>query len=210
MNLLPIPWMKQKLEVIYETNLYGNLYLIYTELNFKNYTDTTSNILTNLIDDYNIIVDNNNSLYLYLPIEVDDFIKDLIISFKSIFKENIYIVLGGYKQNHKNLNELDIVANLYNKFPKLNGLIDLAYLIDDYKSYEIFTSLSDTQRIYIQPNSSCTISGPILNYNMKNLNPLNTTHISFVTLIDDYSSNNIMEYYIKGFTNKNNNFNYNL
>ncbi|MGL4913172.1 MAG: hypothetical protein ACRC3Y_12165, partial [Romboutsia sp.] len=76
MNLLPIPWMKQKLEVIYETNLYGNLYLIYTDLNFKNYTDTTATTLIDLLDDYNIIVDNNNSLYLYFPMEVDYFIKD--------------------------------------------------------------------------------------------------------------------------------------
>ena len=210
MNLLPIPWMKQKLEVIYETNLYGNLYLIYTDLNFKNYTDTTSTILINLLDDYNINVDNNNLLYLYFPMEVDYFIKDLIICFKSFFKENVQIVLGGYIQNYTTINELDIVANLYNKFPELSSLIDYAYLINDSKSFEIFTSLSDTQRIYIQPNSSCTISGPTLNYHMKNLNPLNTTHISFVTLMDNCSSNNVMECYIKGFTNKNNNFNYNL
>ncbi|MGL4911304.1 MAG: hypothetical protein ACRC3Y_02620, partial [Romboutsia sp.] len=135
---------------------------------------------------------------------------DLIIGFKSLFKENLHIVLGGYRQNYETLNELDIIANLYNKFPELNGLVDLAYLINDSKSYEIFTSLSDTQRIYIQPNSSCTISGPTLNYHMKNLNPINTTHISFVSLMDNCSSNDVMDCYIKGFTNKNNNFNYNL
>lgn len=33
MNLLPIPWMKLKLESIYNVNLYGNLYLIFNDIN---------------------------------------------------------------------------------------------------------------------------------------------------------------------------------
>ena len=32
MNLLPIPWMKLKLESIYNVNLYGNLYLIFNDI----------------------------------------------------------------------------------------------------------------------------------------------------------------------------------
>lgn len=210
MNLLPIPWMKQKLEVIYDSNLYGNLYLMYNNLNFKNYTDTTTTILLNLLDDYNIEVDQNNPLYLYLPMEVDLFIKDLILSFKSLFKQNIYIVLGGYKENHPTCSELDYVADLYIKYEELNGLVDFAYLIDDSKCYEIFTSLSDTQRIYINLISSCTISGPTLNYHVKNINPNNTNHISFVNLMDYTKENNYVDCYLKGLTNNNNNFNYNF
>ncbi|HSQ89447.1 hypothetical protein [Romboutsia sp.] len=210
MNLLPIPWMKQKLEVIYDTNLYGNLYLMYSNVNFKNSTDATTTTLLNLLDDYNINVDQNNSLYLYFPIELNFFIKNLILSFKSLFKENVYIILGGYQENYTSCNELDPVYNLYVKFPELRGVIDFSYLIDNAKCYEIFTSLSDTQRIYINPTSSCTISGPTLNYHIKNTNPNNTNHISFINLMDGVMANNYVDCYLKGLTNNNNNFNYNF
>ena len=104
------------------------------------------------------------------------------------------------------------------QFPGLLGnwdvlagkLVDFAYLIDDSKCYEIFTSLSDTQRIYINPISSCAISGPTLNYHVKNINPNNTTHISFVNLMDDTMASNYVDCYLKGLTNNNNNFNYNF
>lgn len=210
MNLLPIPWMKQKLEVLYEANLYGNLYIMYTDLNFKNYTNITTSILLDLLDDCNINVDNNNPLYIYLPLELDFFTSDLIVNFKSLFKENLYIILGGYKNKFNNDTELDIVEKLYIKYPQLNNLIDYAYLIDDSKCYEIFTSLSDTQRVYIKPESSCTISGLTLNYHLKNLNPTNVNHLAFVNLMDECENGNFLDCYIKGFTNNNNNFNYNL
>lgn len=210
MNLTPIPWMKQKLEVIYNTNLYGNLYLMYSNLNFENYTDATTTILLNLLDDYNIDVDQNNPLYLYFPLELNFFIKDLIISFKSLFKENTYIILGGYVENYPSCNELDPVYDLYAKFPELTGTINFSYLIDNSKCYEIFTSLCDTQRIYIDPTTSCTISGPTLNYHIKNANPNNSNHISFVNLMDGVMANNYVDCYLKGLTNNNNNFNYNF
>lgn len=208
MNLLPIPWMKQKLEVIYESNLYGNFYLMYNNIRAKNYTDTA--ILLNLLNDYNMEVDENNPLYLYLPIDADFFIKELILSFKLLFKKNVYIVLGGYKKDNLTYNELDLVSNLYIKYEELTNLVDFAYLIDDSKCYEIFTSLSDTQRIYINPHSSCTISGPTLSYHMKNINPNNTNHISFVKLMDTTTESNYLDCYLKGLTNNNNNFNYNF
>jgi D-serine dehydratase len=210
MNLLPIPWMKQKLEVIYEKKLYGNLYLMYNDLNSKNFTDTSTTFLLDLLDNYNINPCQNNALYLYLPIEVDSFIKNLILSFKSLFKENIYIVLGGYLKNNTSPNELDHIADLYTQFPQLNGLIDFAYIIDDSKCYEIFTSLCDTQRISINPATSCTISGPTLNYHIKSPNPNDIDHISFINLMDDITANNYFDTYLKGLTNNNNNFNFNL
>lgn len=209
MNLLPVPWMKQKLESIYEEKLYGNLYLIYNNLDFNNINLTTYDLI-NLLDDFNITINDTNPLYLYFPIEMNDFIKNLILSFKSISKDNVYVVLGGYKENYLNSNELDLSYDLYMKFPELKGLIDYTYLIDTSKSFEIFTSLSDTQRIYINPLSSCTISGSILNYNLKQINPNDTNHISFVTLMDEFLADSFVDCYIKGLTNKNNNFNYNV
>ena len=52
MNLLPIPWMKLKLESIYNVNLYGNLYLIFNDINNSYNIDTNS--LSNLLVDHNI------------------------------------------------------------------------------------------------------------------------------------------------------------
>lgn len=209
MNLLPVPWMKQKLESIYEEKLYGNLYLIYNNLNSNNKSFTTYDLI-DLLDDFNITIDDTNPLYLYLPIEVNDFIKNLILSFKSISKDNIYIVLGGYKEDYLKCSELDLCYDLYMKFPELKGLIDYTYLVDTSKCFEIFTSLSDTQRIYINPLSSCTISGSILNYNLKQISPNNTNHIAFVTLMDELLADSFVDCYLKGLTNKNNNFNYNV
>ena len=209
MNILPIPWMKQKLEHIYNTNLYGNLYLIYKDLDYQNYYNIDSSTLYNLLDDYNIIVDDANPLYLYFPIEVNDSLKSLILLFKGLYKNNCKIILAGYKENHINSSELDCMANLYTLYPELSGLINSAYLIDTTKTYEVFTSLSDTQRIYINPMCSCTLSGITLNYHIKELNPTNVSHISFVTLMDA-SSNNYIDFYLKGLTNNNNNFNYNF
>lgn len=210
MKLTSIPWMKQKLEVIYENKINGNLHLMYTDLNFKNVTNITTSKILDLLDDCNIEIDNNTPLYLYLPSNIDYFTKDLIINFKSLFKNNVYIIVGGYKNDYPNKTELDIVENLYKKFPELDELIDISYLIDNSKCYEIFTALSDTQRIFITPNSSCTISGVILNHNLKNKNALNANHISLVELLDSQVPNSHMEYYLKGLTNHNNNFNYNF
>lgn len=210
MNLLPVPWMKQKLESIYEEKLFGNLYLIYNDLDFNINNNLSTYDLINLLNDFNINVDNTNSIYIYLPIEVNDFIENLILSFKSISRDNIYIILGGYKENYLNFSDLDLSYDLYMKFPRLKGLIDYTYLIDTSKCFEIFTSLSDTQRIYINPLSSCTISGSILNYNLKQINPNSTSHLSFVTLMDEFLADSFVDCYLKGLTNKNNNFNYNV
>ncbi|MEG2788295.1 MAG: hypothetical protein RR942_10780, partial [Romboutsia sp.] len=158
----------------------------------------------------NITLDDSNPLYIYLPFKVDTFIKNLIVSFKSISKNNTYIVLGGYKEDYLNQNELDLSYHLYVKFPELIGLIDYTYLIDSSKCFEIFTALSDTQRLSINPTSSFTISGSILNYNIKQNTPNNANHLSFVTLMDEYLSNSFVDSYLKGLTNKNNNFNYNF
>ena len=150
MNLLPIPWMKLKLESIYNVNLYGNLYLIFNDINNSYNIDTNS--LSNLLVDHNILVDDSHPLYLYLPMELND----------------------------------------------------------NDKTYEIFTSLSDTQKIYINPISSCSVSGIVLNYHMKQLNPNNVTHISFVDLMNSPYDDSFISCYLKGLTNNNNNFNYNF
>lgn len=209
MNILPIPWMKQKLESIYNLNLYGKLYLIYNDLESKNYFNINSSTLPNLLDDYNIIIDKSNPLYIYFPIEINDNLKDLIILFKNLYKDNCKIVLCGYKENYEDFNQLDLVANVYNIYPELYNLIDFAYLIDSCNIYEIFTYLSDTQRIYIEPLSSCTVCGITLNHHIKELNPTHVYHISFVNLID-CTSNNYVDFYLRGLTNNNNNFNYNF
>ena len=209
MNLLHIPWMKQKLENIYDTVLYGNLYLIYNDKNNINY-NIDANFLNNLLYSHNILINDYNPLYLYLPLELNDQLYKLITLFKSLYKDNVYIILGGYKHNYLNLNELDCLANLCTIYKDLDSLISYAYLIDDNKSYEIFTSLSDTQKIYINPLSSCTISGITLNYHNKHLNPNNVNHISFVHLMDDTCNENLVDCYLKGLTNNNNNFNYNF
>lgn len=209
MNILPIPWMKQKLEVIYNLNLYGNLYLMYNHLESKSYYTIDSYSLNNLLEDYNIIIDESNPLYLYFPIEINDNLKNLITTFKNLYHDNCKIILGGYRENHANLNELDVIANICTLYPDLSNYIDYSYLIDTSKAFEVFTSLADTQRIYINPNSSCSISGVALNHHTKEPNPTNVYHISFVDLMDN-SSNNYVDFYLKGLTNNNNNFNYNF
>lgn len=209
-QLLPVPWMKQKLEHIYEKNLYGNLFLMFNNLHSKSYMHTIdSNTLVNLLYSCNISIDETHLLYLYLPIEIDNFLKDLIISFKSLFDKKIYIIIGGYKEYNQGLSELDCVANTYTKFPILKNSIHSSYLLDTSKCYEVFTSLSDTYGIYINPVYSCTISGPTLNYHFKQKNPNNITHISFVNLLEESLYDNYFDYYPKGLTNNNNNFNFN-
>ena len=208
MNLLPIPWMKLKLESIYDVNLYGNLYLIFNDINYNYNIDTNS--LSNLLVDHNILVDDSHPLYLYLPMELNDQIYKLMTSFKYLYKDNIYIILGGYKDTYPNLNELDCLANLCSKYENLDSIVNYSYLIDNDKTYEIFTSLSDTQKIYINPISSCSVSGIVLNYHMKQLNPNNVTHISFVDLMNSPYDNSFISWYLKGLTNNNNNFNYNF
>ena len=206
MNLLPIPWMKLKLESIYNVNLYGNLYLIFNDINNSYNIDTNS--LSNLLVDHNILVDDSHPLYLYLPMELNDQIYKLMTSFRYLYKDNVYIILGGYKDTYPNLNELDCLANLCSKYENLDSIVNYSYLIDNDKTYEIFTSLSDTQKIYINPISSCSVSGIVLNYHMKQLNPNNVTHISFVDLMN--YDNSFISCYLKGLTNNNNNFNYNF
>ena len=208
MNLLPIPWMKLKLESIYNVNLYGNLYLIFNDINNSYNIDTNS--LSNLLVDHNILVDDSHPLYLYLPMELNDQIYKLMTSFKYLYKDNIYIILGGYKDTYPNLNELDCLANLCSKYENLDSIVNYSYLIDNDKTYEIFTSLSDTQKIYINPISSCSVSGIVLNYHMKQLNPNNVTHISFVDLMNSPYYNIFISCYLKWLTNNNNNFNYNF
>lgn len=210
MNILPIPWMKQKLESIYSSSLYGNLYLIYNNLNYENYYNIDSSILFNLLNDYNIIIDENNPLYLYFPLEINDFIESLILSFKHLYKKDCKIIVGKYTKEYYNYINTNFIQNLNISNYTLKNSIDYSYIIDDLKCYEIFTSLSDTQKIYINPESSCTISGPMLNYHIKEENPNNVTHICFVDLMNDDSNNNFIDYYIKGLTNSNNNFNYNF
>ena len=92
MNLLPIPWMKLKLESIYDVNLYGNLYLIFNDINYNYNIDTNS--LSNLLVDHNILVDDSHPLYLYLQMELNDQIYKLMTSFKYLYKDNVYINLG--------------------------------------------------------------------------------------------------------------------
>lgn len=207
MNLLPIPWMKQKLEIIYNVNLYGSLYILFNELKHDLHNNDT-NTINNLLNDCNILIDDYHPLYLYLPLELNDYLYNLMVSFKSLYKNNVYIILGGYKFNHPDLSELDCLANLCSKYSNLDCIVNNAYLINDDKTYEIFKSLSDTQNIYINPLSSCSISGITLNYHLKQLNPNNVNHISFVNLMDDSFNDNFVECYLKGLTNKNNNFNY--
>lgn len=206
-NLLPIPWMKQKLESIYEKKFYGDLFLIFSD--FKSNIEINSKTIIDLLDNFNISIDNAHPIYFYFPIEVNDFIKNLIIILKSLFPNNSYIILCGFKENYINLNNINCITNLYNSYPELKNKIDNYYLIDNSKSFEIFTSLSDTQRINILPSSSCTISCPILDYKFYNLNIGRLTHVCFVELIEDKSPN-FTNYYIKGLTNKNNNFNFNF
>ena len=208
MNLLPIPWMKLKLESIYNVNLYGNLYLIFNDINNSYNIDTNS--LSNLLVDHNILVDDSHPLYLYLPMELNDQIYKLMTSFRYLYKDNVYIILGGYKDTYPNLNELDCLANLCSKYENLDSIVNYSYLIDNDKTYEIFTSLSDTQKIYINPISSCSVSGIVLNYHMKQLNPNNVTHISFVDLMNSPYDDIFISCYLKGLTNNNNNFNYNF
>ena len=208
MNLLPIPWMKLKLESIYDVNLYGDLYLIFNDID-SNYNINSYSLRT-LLENHNILVDNSHPLYLYLPMELNNQIYKLMTYFKDLYHDNVYIILGGYKDTYPNLSELDCLTNLCSRYENLDSIINYSYLIDNDKIYEIFTSLSDTQKIYIDPLSSCSISGIALNYHMKQLNPNNVTHISFVNLIDSSYSDRFIDYYLKGLTNNNNNFNYNF
>lgn len=207
MNLLPIPWMKQKLEGIYEKNLSGELFLIYNEL--KSTDEVNYNNVIKLLDDYNVVVDSIHPIYFYFPLEVNILIKNLILTIKSLFPGHAYVILGGFNENYPNLNELDCISNLYFKYPELKNTVDYLYLIDSSKKFEIFTSLSDTQRVHIEPDSSCSISGPILDYNSNKFNNNNVSHICFVKLIAEESSD-FINHYIKGLTNKNNNFNFNF
>lgn len=206
-QLLPIPWMKQKLENIYNMNLYGHLYIMFDN---DYYVNLNSLVLENLLEKNNICIDKQHPLYLYIPIDINKFYKDLILLCKSLFKDNIYIILGGYKENHPSSTDLDYIVKAYINFPELKDTINFAYLIDNSKCYEIFTSLSDTQQILIEPFTACTLCGPTLNYHIKNANPNNTYHISFVSLLNDSLKSNFVDYYIKGLTNNNNNFNFNF
>ena len=204
-NLLSAPWMKKKLENLYDKKLNGNLFLIYNEL--KSTEEISCNHLIKLLDDNNIIIDSTHPIYFYFPLEVDNLIKTLILTVKYLIPKDSYIILGGFIENYPNTNELDCISNLYNVYPELKNIIDSSYLIDKSKEFEIFTSLSDTQRIHIYPDSSCTVSGPTLEYNLNKFS--NSTHVSFVKLVSEESSD-FVNYYIKGLTNKNNNFNFNF
>lgn len=102
MNLLPIHWMKLKLESIYDINLYGNLYLIFNGINNNHNIDTNS--LSNLLVDHNIFVYDSHSIYLYLSMKLNDHIYKLMTSFKYLYKDNVYIVLFGYKDTYPKLN----------------------------------------------------------------------------------------------------------
>ena len=206
-NLLPIPWMKQKLESIYEKSINGNLFLIYNEFGSSEYINYRN--IIDLLDRYNIIIDHTHPIYFYFPIEVDNLIRNLILAIKSILPNHSYIILAGYKEYYPNFNEVNCIANIYSVYPELKDNVEFSYLIDSSKSFEIFTSLSDTQRINIKPESSCTISGPAFNYNINHPSSNSITHISFVKLIGE-SSSEFVDYYIKGLTNKNNNFNFNF
>ncbi|MBC5995598.1 hypothetical protein EAI30_04115 [Romboutsia ilealis] len=205
LNLLPTPWMKKKLETIYDKKLNGNLFLIYNEL--KSTYEISCNHLIKLLDDNNITIDSTHPIYFYFPLEVDNLIKTLILTIKYLIPKDTYIILGGFIENYPNLNESDCVYNLYNIYPELKNTIDFSYLIDKSKEFEIFTSLSDTHRIHIDPASSCTVSGPMLEHNLNKFK--NATHVSFIKLLSEESSD-FVNYYIKGLTNKNNNFNFNF
>lgn len=209
LNLIPIPWMKQKLEAIYDTKVIGNLFIMFHTLNYEYINNVSSTTIYNLLDNLNIIVDDNHPLYLYLPSEVNEVTKQLISTFKGLYNDNVYIILGGYKEFYPTNNELDCVSDLYMFYPNLINSVYKSYLIDSTNCYEIFTSLCDTQRVYIEPKIACTITGPTLNYHIKNNNASNATHISFVRLLEESLYCNLSEYYLKGLTNKNNNFNFN-
>lgn len=208
-NLLPIPWMKQKLEVMYDTNIVGNLFIMFNSLNCNIITYINASTIYNLLDNSNIIVDDTHPLYLYLPSEVNESTKQIITTFKGLYNNNVYIILGGYREYYPTNNELDCVADLYMFYPNLVNSVYNAYLIDSLDCYEIFAALCDTQRIYIDPKVACTITGPTLSYHTKNSNSHNATHISFVRLLDESLHCSLSEYYLKGLTNKNNNFNFN-
>ena len=102
MNLLPIHWMKLKLESIYDINLYGNLYLIFNGINNNHNIDTNS--LSNLLVDHNIFVYDSHSIYLYLSMKLNDHIYKLMTSFKYLYKDNVCIVLFAYKDTYPKLN----------------------------------------------------------------------------------------------------------
>lgn len=208
-NLMPIPWMKQKLEVIYETEILGKLFILFNSIQCDDVSYINSSTISNLLFDNNITVDDTHPLYVYLPYEVNELTKKFITTFKWLYNDNVYIIFGGYKDYYPTTNVLDPISDLYMFYPALINSVYKSYLIDSSKSYEIFTSLYDTQRICIDLKASCTISGPTLHYNIKNNNPSNSTHISLVKLLDESESLNITDYYLKGLTNKNNNFNFN-
>ncbi len=206
MNLLPIPWMKYKLEVLYDINIKGNLFLLYKDLDIFNSYDTTPLLIDNLLNSYNINL-NKDVLYLYIPVDMNPFLNQLVRSLKNLHSTNVKVILCGYNDNELNLSRLDYVFDVYTKYPELSDLIDDSKLVDSSKVYEVFTALSDTHRININPTSSCTLSACTLN---TNLDSENIYHISFVELLDENNHENFCDLYIKGLTNKNNNFKYNL
>ncbi|RDY29739.1 hypothetical protein CHL78_000790 [Romboutsia weinsteinii] len=207
----PIPWMKQKLEVLYDFNLHGNLYLIYSDLKKDLYNSNIDILyISNLLDYFNIVVDDQHLLYVYFPINISELTKNLILTFKNLSPENVYIILGGYSSDLDNLTKSNYLSSIYKDFPKLENIISESYLVHQSKTYEIFTSLSDTQRIFISSDSACTISGPTLNFHMKHSNPNHVNHISFVQLLDESQIGKSVDFYLRGLTNKNNNFNYNF
>lgn len=208
-NLLPIPWMKQKLEVLYDTKIIGSLFIIFNALNSNDISYVNPVTISYLLDNNNIVVDDKHPLYLYLPSEVNEITKQFISIFKGLYSHNVYIILGGYKDCYPTNNELDPIADLYMFYPSLINSVYKSYLVDSTKSYEIFASLCDTHRICIDPKVACTITGPTLNYHIKNNNSSNANHISLVRLLDESLQCSIPEYYLKGLTNKNNNFNFN-
>lgn len=207
-EILPIPWMKQKLESIYDISFYGRLHLMYKPLDSSNNTYIDPIYIISILDNLNILVDNFHKIYLYLPLKITTLIEQIIITFKKLFNNNVIIIIGGYKDEYQYLNKSNLIGNLYNKFPNLTNLVDSYFLIDSTKQYEIFTSLSDTQSVFITLQSTSSISATTLNFHLSQKNPINTNHISFVELIDESKSDKFVDYYLKGLTNKNNNFNY--
>lgn len=202
MKLVSVPCMKRKLEVIYDKSIKGNLYLMYNNLEFKNYTNITYKIILSLLDEYNINVNINSPIYLYLPFNLNSFLVDLISSIKSLFNKDIYIILCGYNEEFINLDKYKNLSFIYSKYPKINNLIDDLYLLDKSRCYEVFTALSDTQSIYINPDSSCTISTSILK-NQPEFTLASTNHICFVDIIENIDANYYFDLYLKGLTNDN-------
>ncbi|MGL5693441.1 MAG: hypothetical protein ACRCXA_05135, partial [Peptostreptococcaceae bacterium] len=151
--------------------------------------------------------DNLHPIYFYFPFEINDSMKNLLLHIKYLLPNFSYIILGGF--NNSSLNELDYINNIYSTYPELKNTIDYSYLIDNSRIFEIFTSLSDTQRLHITPSSSCTISGSVLDFNLNKFNLNNITHVFFVSLLPE-DNTEFVNYYIKGLTNKNNNFNFNF